>query len=116
MGRHATCAVQLAANDFLELGEGALEVVVDDPVVEDGFQLELALCNGEPFFDLALALGRPRAEALLELLLAGSGDEDRHCAGDPLLDREGARRLDLEKRRAASGPDPLDLRQESPSP
>src|SRR5215471_15562657 len=112
MGRHATCAVQLRANDSLELGERALEVVVDDSVVELGFELELLLGNGEAFLDLALALGRPRAQAVLELLLARRGHEERHRADDPVAYRERAGGLDLQQRGTAFAPDPLELREQ----
>ena len=65
MGGHATCAVQGAADDPLELLHGALAIVVDERVVELRRELQLALRNVEPLVDLALALGRPRAQAAL---------------------------------------------------
>src|SRR2546426_526062 len=91
-GGNGTCTFQIAADDFLELGESALQVVVDDPVVERGLELELLLRDVEALLDLALALGRPCAQPLLELLPARRRDEDRHRARDAVADRERALR------------------------
>src|ERR1043166_4314711 len=101
MGRHATCAVQLPANYFLELSERALEVVVDDPVVELGLELQLALRDGEPLVDLPFALGRTCAESMLELLLARRRHEDRYRPVDAVADGERAIGLDLATRTTA---------------
>src|SRR5437773_363024 len=53
-GRNATCAPELSADDSLELVEGALEIVVDDLVMELRLERELALRDVEALVDLAL--------------------------------------------------------------
>ncbi len=54
------------------------------------------------------ALGRALAEAPLELVDVGC-DEDRHAAGDVVLDRERPVQLELEDADAALLGEPLDL-------
>src|SRR6476620_4152649 len=109
MGGHATCTVQRAADDPLELLHGTLAIVVDERVVELRRELELPLGDVEPLVDLALALGRPRAQPPLALLAAGGGDEDRDRSRDPVANGERAARLDLEHRRTSLACDPLEL-------
>src|SRR6478609_3395487 len=116
MGGHATCAVQRAADDSLELLHGALAVVVDERVVELGRELQLPLGDVEPLVDLTLALGRPRAQPALALLAAGGGDEDRDRGRDPVANGERATRLDLEHRRTSLARNPLELGPERSRP
>src|SRR5438552_3696837 len=112
MGAYGTCALQFAADDFLELVQSPLEIVVHDLVVELPFVLKLPLGDLEPLVDLPLALGRAGPEPLLELVAARRRDEDRHRAGDPVAHGERAAGLDLEQRRMAAAGDPLQLRPE----
>src|SRR5215470_2993612 len=109
MGGHATCRLQLGANDSLQLAERAVEVVVDDLVLELRLEGQLALGDVEALLDLPLALGRARPEPPLQLLAARSGNEDGHRGGDAVADPECAPGLDLEERRAVLGGDPVEL-------
>src|ERR1700749_1639351 len=75
------------AGDRLDLVGGAVEVVVDDAVVEVALLGELAFRRLEPAVDRLGGVGAAAAEALAEDRLVGRGDED--------LDRVGAGRADL---------------------
>ena len=70
MGGHATCTVQRAADDPLELLHGPLAIVVDERVVELRRELELALEHLDPEI-LLLASGGEASDGhrhALELL------------------------------------------------
>src|SRR5215208_2307267 len=114
MGGHGTCAVHRPADDLLELRHRPLAVVVDDRVVKLGREGRLLLRDVEPLVDLALALGRPQAQAALPLLAARRGDEDRDRRGDAVANRECAAGLDLEHRRLPLSRDALELGPERP--
>src|SRR2546423_8922842 len=98
MCAYGTCALQFTADDFLELVQSPLEIVVHDLVVELPFVLKLPLGDLESLVDLPLALGRAGPEPLLELVAARRRDEDRHRAGDPLAHGEHAHGPDLQPR------------------
>src|SRR3954465_5564548 len=112
MGSHATCAVQRAADDALELSHGALPVVVPERGVELRRERQLLLGDIEPLVDLSLALGRAGTEPALPLLAVRRPDEDRHRRRHPARYGERAVRLDLEHGRVARGGDPIELRPE----
>src|SRR5439155_7348493 len=90
----------------------AVQVVVHDDVVELVLEGELLQCDRKALLDLPPALGRPVAEAALELLQAGRLDEDGHRAGHLVADDERAVRLEVEQRHAALAADAVDLRAE----
>src|SRR5437763_7384995 len=94
-GRNTTCGPQLGADDSLELVQCALEVVVDDRVLELGLERELPLGDLQPFVDLTLALRGPVAEPALEFLSARRGHKDDNAVGNPVTNRERPTRLDL---------------------
>src|SRR5919204_351800 len=108
-GRNATCAPEFGADDFLELVQGPVEVVVDNRVVELRLECELALGDVQTLVDLALALGRAGTKPPFELLRARGGDEDDNAVLHAVAHGERAARLDLEQRRGAVGDDPAQL-------
>src|SRR5881227_321996 len=91
---NGTCGRELPPHDPLELVESTVEVVVDDLVAELRLEGELPLGDTQALLDLTLALRRPRAKPLLELLLVRRRDEDRHRVGNAVADGEGSPGLD----------------------
>ena len=110
MPRQCTCRLDLGAHDALELVGRTLDVVVDDDVVEVVRLVDLASSQREPLADLAGALGRPLAQAALELVEARGDDEDRDRGRPHPLHVLRALRLELEDAAPAGRQDPVDLR------
>ena len=114
---HRTCSreLELALDDRGEHLGRAAHVVVAHHVAEPVRLLELAPRERDPLADLAGRLGRPLAEAPLELRHVGS-DEDRDRARDLVLHVQRALELELEDADAALLGDPVDLRAQRPVP
>src|SRR5919109_3653636 len=108
-GGHATCGREGAADDALQFVERAVEVVVHDRVLELRLERKLPLRDPESLVDLALALGCPRPQALLELLPARGGDEDRHRGRHAVAHGQRAAGLDFEERRVSLRGDAVEL-------
>src|SRR5262245_10914279 len=106
---HGSRRRQLAAHDSLQLGDGAIEVVVDDDVVELPGELELLARDRESLLDLSPALGGAGAQPALELGERRRPHEDRDPARNLLLDCQRPVRLEVEQRHPALAVNALDL-------
>src|SRR5687767_9681742 len=93
--RHRSCR-QVLTDDRDELGGRALEVVVDDDVLELALLRELPPGELEALTDLAGALRRPLAQTALELVERRCLDEDRDASRHLVPDHERAVCLQLE--------------------
>src|SRR5262249_38823135 len=108
------CGLELPLDDAQKLVRSALDVVVDDHVVELVLLLQLALRSLEPLLDLPTALRRPRPEPALELRERRRLHEDRRAVVDLALDRERPLGLEGGARSFPRRADPGDLRPQRP--
>src|ERR671936_569504 len=99
-----------SADNLLELRRRALEIVVDDEVVELLRELQLLARERQPVADLAGALGRAFAQSPFELVEPRRGNEDGDAAGNLVTDVKGPLRLEVEQRNATVGRDAVELR------
>src|ERR1700686_2116363 len=71
-------AAALRADDRLQIGAGAIDVVVQHPVLVGAGPLDLAASGFEPLAHRRVVVGPPRAQPPLQLLERGRKDEGAH--------------------------------------
>src|SRR5690606_4179732 len=91
----------LGADDAHEVEGGAVEVVVDDHVVELAHRPDLLAGAREALLDLLLGVRAPAPQAPLELAHRRRRDEHHHRLRHARLDLAGADELELEEHVAA---------------